>query len=57
MLEFLSYVFRIKAEPITDAGKRVERMPILAEEPFRRLLRPVPLPMRHANYKFFLKTE
>jgi hypothetical protein len=56
ILELIPYVFRIKAEPNTDAHERIWRMPIIAEEPSRRLLRPAPLRIRHAR-ELFLKTE
>jgi hypothetical protein len=54
VLEFIAYFFRVKAEPRTDAHKRIRRMLITAEEPSRRLLGVAPLLMRRER---FLKTE
>jgi hypothetical protein len=56
VLKFISDLFCVKAEPRTDAHKRIRRMLIIAEEPSRRLLRPAPLLMRRAG-ELFLKTE
>ena len=46
--ELIADLFRVKAEPNTDAHKRIRRMLIIAEEPSRRLLGPAPLLMRRA---------